>query len=258
MSKPKVRRLFYDLETSPNLGLFWRTGYKISINPEAIVKERQIICIGWKWEGEKQVHVISWGDKRNDKAMLQEFLKVAEQADELCAHFGDSFDMPWFRARCLIQGLNPLPIFKTIDTKALASKYYYFNSNKLDYLASLFGYGHKEDTDWQMWVDIMLHNNKRQLRKMMHYCGKDVILLEKVWGRLRYATRPKTHVGVFEGAEKWTCPHCGSRDVRRKKVVVTACGMVQHQMYCEESKAYYKISDRVYKDYLAYKKLHAK
>lgn len=254
MAKPKVRRIFYDLETSPNLALIWRAGFKITVNPEAIVKERQIICIGWKWEGEKKVHVISWDRHQDDKAMLKEFLAEAEKADELCAHFGDSFDMPWLRGRCLIQGLDPLPLFKTIDTKALASKYYYFNSNKLDYLGGVLGFGHKLHTGWSLWVDIVLHRSASALKRMMTYCARDVELVEKVWGKLRYATRPKTHAGVFAGGEKWSCPHSGSTNVRRKKIVVTPEGSIQHQMYCEDSKTYFKISDTVYKQFLNSKK----
>lgn len=252
----KVKRLFYDLETSPNIGFFWRTGFKLNINPEAIIKERQIICIGWKWEGENKVHVISWDKNCDDKKMLKEFLAVAEQADELCAHFGDSFDMPWFRGRCIIQGLDPLPLFKTIDTKAIAGKYFYFNSNKLDYLASLFGYGHKEDTDWDMWVDITMKKPgwERQLKKMMHYCGKDVALLEKVWAKLCHATPPKSHAGVMAGHGRWTCPQTGSTNVRRKKRVVTPMGIIQHQMYCMDSKVYYKVSDLVFRQFLEAKK----
>lgn len=250
MTQTKVRRLFYDLETSPNLGFFWRPGWKISINPEAIVKERQIICISWKWEGEKKTHVISWDKNQDDKAMLREFLAVAEQADELCAHFGDSFDMPWFRARCLIQGLDPLPIFKTIDTKAIAGKYFYFNSNKLDYLAGILGFGHKSDTDWQMWVDIVLNKSRKQLDRMMKYCARDVLLLEKVWAKICHATPPKSHAGVLMGYSRWTCPHSGSRNVRRTKIISTPKGMIQHQMYCADSGIYYKIADCVYHTYL--------
>ena len=32
----KVKRLIWDIETSPNLGYFWRSGYKIRIDPENI------------------------------------------------------------------------------------------------------------------------------------------------------------------------------------------------------------------------------
>ena len=36
----KARVLIYDIETSPNIGWFWRAGYKLNIQPENIIKER--------------------------------------------------------------------------------------------------------------------------------------------------------------------------------------------------------------------------
>jgi hypothetical protein len=50
------KRLFYDIETSPNIGLFWQSGYKLNIDHSNIIQERAIICICWKWEGQKEVH----------------------------------------------------------------------------------------------------------------------------------------------------------------------------------------------------------
>jgi hypothetical protein len=41
MTTPK--RLFFDIETSPNIGLFWSAGFKLNIAPENIIKERAII-----------------------------------------------------------------------------------------------------------------------------------------------------------------------------------------------------------------------
>jgi hypothetical protein len=56
-----VRRLFWDIETSPNVVLAFRAGYDVVINPDAVVAERKIICIGYKWEGEKKVTVLRVG-----------------------------------------------------------------------------------------------------------------------------------------------------------------------------------------------------
>ena len=246
----KIKRLIWDIETSPNVVLSWRVGYKINLTPDNILKERQIICIGYKWQGQKTTHVLRWDDKHDDRKMLKEFLAVAHEADEMIAHFGDSFDMPWFRARCLIQGLDPTPAFKTVDTKAWASKYFYFNSNKLDYLGGVLGFGHKIDTDYDLWKDIVLHSSKSALDKMCRYCMRDVELLERVYEKLQTCVAPKTHVGVLNGHGRWTCPLTGSSNVRRKKVVVTPKGIVQHQMVCEESGHYYKISDFVYQQFL--------
>jgi hypothetical protein len=41
------KRLFYDIETSPNIGFFWSSSYKANIPHDNIIKERAVICICW-------------------------------------------------------------------------------------------------------------------------------------------------------------------------------------------------------------------
>ena len=177
-------------------------------------------------------------------------MKIAEEADELVAHFGDSFDMPWLRGRALILGLNPTPLFKTVDTKTIAAKGYYFNSNKLDYLGGVLGFGHKISTDYQMWKDITLNNCRKTLNKMMVYCARDVELLEKVYGKLRFTPDAiKSHAGVMAGHDRWSCPHCGSVHVHKSKTRVTPKGIIQHQMKCNDCDGYYSVSDYVFRLY---------
>jgi predicted RNA-binding Zn-ribbon protein involved in translation (DUF1610 family)/predicted PolB exonuclease-like 3'-5' exonuclease len=253
MSKPQVqtvRRLFWDIETSPNVVLTWRTGYKINIDHENILKERAIICVCYKWEGEKQVHSLTWDASQDDKAMLQAFLEVANSADEMVAHNGDRFDIAWFRTRCLFHGLQPLPDYKTVDTLAWARRLFYFNSNRLDYIARFLGLGGKLKTSFGLWKDIVLRKDAPALQKMVTYCKRDVALLEQVWKRLRSYSRPKTHAAVLSSGAVWACPHCGSTNVRKTKTRVTASGAVQHQMRCSDCGSYYTISDRAHKQYL--------
>ena len=70
----KVKRLFWDIETSPNVGLFWKSGYRITIPPENVLVERAIICIAYKWEGQKTIHYLKWDDKQSDKKLCKEFI----------------------------------------------------------------------------------------------------------------------------------------------------------------------------------------
>ena len=49
-------RLFFDIETSPNIGFFWQSGYKLQVPYTNIIKERAIICICYKWENDKKVN----------------------------------------------------------------------------------------------------------------------------------------------------------------------------------------------------------
>ena len=247
-----IKRLFWDIETSPNVVLTWRCGYKQTIQPHQLIKERAIICICYKWEGNKKVYSLQW-DNGDDTNMLREFSKVIEEADEVVAHNGDNFDLKWFNARCLICGVDPVPLVKTVDTLKIARKHFYFNSNRLDYLGKLmFGNG-KTSTDFDMWKKIALDNDEKALNKMVRYCKHDVVILENVWSKLRDYETPATHAAVNDSGDnrdRWKCAHCGDSNVRKSKTRVTAKGMVQHQMKCNECGRYYSIANRAFDWYL--------
>ena len=245
-----LRRLFWDIETSPNIGLFWRAGFKLNIDCDNIIKERAIICIGFKWEGEKDAHILTWDENQDDKQMLEEFLAIANQADEMVHHNGDKFDLPWFKTRCLFHGLIPLPDYKCADTLQWARRKFYFNSNKLNYIAKYLGLGGKIKTEFGLWKEIVLNKNPKSMKLMCDYCKRDVILLEEVWARLSQVVSVKTHAGVLAGGPKWSCPHDGSLNVAVSKTKVTANGTVQYQMRCGDCGRYYTINAAAHAAYL--------
>lgn len=234
MLKTKRRRLFFDIETSPNIGLFWQAGYRQKIDHTNIIKERAIICICYKWEDEKEVYGLSWDRNQSDKKMLQEFIKVAAQADELVGHNGDKFDLAWIRTRCLFHGIPMFPTYTTIDTLKTARSKFKFNSNRLDYIAKFLGIGQKIKTDFNLWRDIVLSNSSTAMGKMIKYCKKDVLLLERVFGHLKGHMVPKTHYGVIFGTDRGSCPECGSGDLVIVKRRTTATGVKKIQYQCQE------------------------
>lgn len=255
----KVRRMIADIETSPNIGMFWKSGYKLNIGPESIISERKIICICWKWEGQSIDHSLTWDKNQDDKDMLRRFIEEAASADEIVGHNGDSFDWPWIRTRALIHGLTPIPSWKTIDTLQWARRYFYFNSNKLDYLGKVLGHGQKIKTEYGLWKRIVLERCPKAMAYMVKYCSQDVRLLEKVWTSLRFCVSPKTHSGVVAGLDKWTCPHCASTNVHKDKTRVSAQGTITHQMQCSSvgCGSYFNLPKKTYEDYKEAKKVIA-
>ena len=137
MIENKKKRLFFDIETSPNIGFFWSAGYKLNIPYSNIIKERAIICICYKWEGDDKVYSLNWDNNQDDKKMLEKFMVVANEATELVGHNGDRFDLPWIRTRCLYHRIPVFPTYTTIDTLKHSRSKFRFNSNRLDYI-SLF------------------------------------------------------------------------------------------------------------------------
>lgn len=242
--------MIYDIEAAPNICLVWKTGFKLNVNYDSIIKERAIICIGYKWEGEPKKHVLVWDKAQSDKKMLAEFIEIALEADELVAYFGDSYDLPWLKTRCLFHGLN-FPIVKSIDPLQWARRKYAFQSNKLDYVAKFLGMQGKIDTKYSLWKDILLKNCPKSLAAMSKYCSNDLILLEGVWKRLSQGVAPKSHAGVMAGGEKWSCPRCESEKVSIYKTRVTAAGTKQTGMQCKACGGYFSINDKTRRDYQA-------
>lgn len=260
--KPKINRLFIDIETSPNVGLFWSAGWKQSIGYENIIKEREVLCVCFKWEHEKQVHGLYVGMPKNkgvadERDILVATAEILELADEIVAHNGDKFDIPWLRTRCLFHGVNPFEV-KSIDTLQWARRKFRFNSNRLDYIGKFLGVGGKIKTEYGLWKDIVLKNCPRAMDKMVRYCKRDVKMLQEVYQKLADYQKPKTHVGVLNGSDKWTSPFTGGTNVHGHGKRVTAAGTVQHRMKCLDSSRPYAISVAAFNEYQEWRKLNDK
>lgn len=240
----KRRRLFFDIETSPNIGLFWQAGYKQRIDYANIITERAIICICYKWEGEKEVYSFQWDKKQCDKKIISDFIEIANQADELVGHNGDKFDLPWIRSRCIHHGLDMFPTYKTIDTLKISRSKFRFNSNRLDYIASFFGIGRKIKTEFNLWKDIMINKSDKAMAYMIKYCKQDVKLLEKVYEKIKTHVEPAIHYGVIFGQDRSSCPECGSNELIKVKSRTTQTGLKKTIFKCKICERHHTKTDR--------------
>ena len=211
MAKPRV--LFLDIETLPNIVTSWGLWVDGMLNPDNIIIERSIICGGWKWQGEKELHIVAIDpkDPHNDLEVTRVLHEIVSSADAVVAHNGDKFDMRWLRARIAFHRLSPLPPVIQIDTKKIAKAAFYFNSNKLDYLAKFLGVGQKIKTEFGLWKDCMAGDQKA-LDKMTRYCKQDLRLLEAVYDILTPHIPSKLNKVLFANRE--VCQHCGSKHIQ--------------------------------------------
>lgn len=250
------KRMYFDIETSPNIGIFWRSGYNQTITPQDIIQERAIICVCWKWEGEDEIHSLHWDKNHCDKKLIKKFVKELETAEEAIAHNGDRFDIKWLRTRALFHGVNMHHSINTIDTLKLAKSGFYFNSNRLDYIARFLGVGQKLQTGGlDLWKKVCLEKCEDSLKHMIEYCKMDVEVLEKVHQKLNPYTKPKTQYAVLRGGEKFECPECGKLG-NYKSMITTAHGTIKHRMQCSDRKQCRKqwyINNKTYMDFLKFK-----
>lgn len=275
----KRRRLLYDIETSLSLGYFWSPGYNMTITHDQILLDSEIICISYKWEDEEEVHSLDW--RMGQEEMIKKFVTVLNLSDEAIAHNGDRFDIRWVRAEAMKYGIPMSPTTKTVDTLKIAKKYFRLPSYRLDALGKRFFGEGKVRTEYEWWKDLKLdHTLSRffgnyvdkledgeitdslmelrqraddQLEKMIEYCEEDVRLLERVFKKLWPYSTNYTHYGVLANGEKYSCPECGSLQMKLSKTRTTAKGTIQRQMLCSECGKYHTISNRQWEELMVYR-----
>lgn len=250
------KRLIFDIETSPNIGWFFKPTHWMRLNHDNIIIPGRIVCICYKWEGQHIVHSLTWNNKHDEKAMVEEFIKEMNRADELVTHNGEKFDILWVRTRALINHVPAMPDYVSIDTCKIAKKNFNFNSNKLSYIAKELGLGDKLDTGghrlWKQvlmgeteqenpnfWNRLILGNNPSALLHMVEYCKQDVNLLEKVWHTMNPYVNPKSHFGWGTN----TCPECGSTKLVVNKYRITAAGSKRITVQCKDCGKYQTIPE---------------
>lgn len=218
-TSPKV--LFWDIETSLQPVAVFQLAHNDWINPENIVEERYIICGSWKWADSDKVHAVSVlndveryaKDPHDDKHVVEALHAVLSQADVIVHHNGDSFDKRYLETRALFHKLSPLPPTPTVDTYKVAKSRLMLNSNKLDYIGGLLGLGKKIKTSHGLWLRVM-NGEKAAVREMVEYNKQDVLLLEKVYEKLKPYMNSLTNLELFGASEG--CPRCGSKKVQRR------------------------------------------
>lgn len=246
-----IRRLFFDIETSPMIVYTWRTGWKLSIPASNVIEDWKIICISYKWEHEDKVKHFTWDDNKCDKQMLKDFVKLANEADELVAHNGDRFDIKKIRTRCIYHRVPMFPKYRSLDTLKKARGSFSFDSNKLDAIAKFLGVGAKlQHEGFPMWVKCM-NGDKQALKDMVEYCDMDIVVLEDVYLTMQNYIKPNTHTGVHAGCGKYSCPTCGNdTDLELLRNDVTQKGTISRVIGCGTCTHVYNISNTSYKKFL--------
>lgn len=223
--------LLFDLENSPSLGYFY--DQRKEDNIVAVIEEWFLLSFAYKWLGEREVHVYALpdfpgyrGNMRDDERLVRKLHAVMSEADVLVAHNLDSFDLKKANARFLVHGLDPIPYNKNVDTLKVARRQFKFNSNRLDDLGRQLGVGRKlAHTGIHLWLRC-IQGDAAAWKEMRAYNKQDVVLLEKVYLRLRpwAANHPNVN---WKTRKMNACPKCGSTRLMRRGYRYTATG------YCE-------------------------
>ena len=204
--------LFIDIETAPALSFLWSMFAKGPINHEMQVQRTEILGFCGKWLGRGEV----FGMDRRDDNMLNNLWFLLDAADYVCAHNGDRFDIKRINSEFLLKGFKPPSPYKQIDTLKMVKRTFGFDSNRLDYLSRvLFGEKKEKHDGFDTWLGCM-RDDPDAWNTMMHYNEKDVLLLERLYMKIR--AWDKSHPNMLLGSGRDmpdvpACTTCGSHSV---------------------------------------------
>lgn len=210
---PKI--LIMDIETAPLKGYVWKL-WKEDVGFDRLISDWFMLTWSAKWLFGSEVKSMRLTGEEvlaeNDSRIVKELWKLIDEADIVITHNGDQFDLPKMNARFIVNKLQPVSPYKSIDTKKIASKQFGFSSNKLDALALQFGFEKKHETSFNLWRKCM-EGDEKSLEYMENYNIHDVELLEEVYLKLRPWIQGHPNIGLYMELNSSVCTNCGSNDL---------------------------------------------
>lgn len=226
-----LKVLTADIETSPQLAHVWGL-WNQNIGLSQLLESGEVICLSTKWHHEPETQFFSV-HRDGKTGMLEATRDLLDEADALVTWNGDRFDIPHLNREFLEQGMDAPAPYRSIDLIRTVKKQFRFPSNKLDYVASRLGFGHKvSHTGHQLWVDC-LKGDEDAWRLMEEYNRQDVVLTEKLYDKLLPWIIGHPVVGLYGSEIHDSCPACGSLDLQKRGFAYTNLTRYQ-RLWCTE------------------------
>lgn len=201
-----------------------------------------ILAIGYKWVGEKRVYCPTILDNSkgmlDDKALVQDFSAVFNEADYVISWYGKRYDIPFIETKLLKYRLPPLAPKYHLDIWEAARKQFKLHSNRLAAWEKFLGTpDSKTEIDYESWLKAA-HGDKRAIAEVVDHCRKDVLVLEQVFERFRPWLDKEPPRALFTGDQEG-CPSCGSKHVERRGTKVAATRLYK-QFHCLDCGRWYR------------------
>lgn len=193
-----------------------------------------ILCVGWKYLGDKKVNIIKISDSptfkkdpTNDKWVVQEISKVLSEADMWITHYGRKFDVPMVNTKLLFWGLPPMPPVPHIDTWLISKYKLKLHSNRLATVSGMFGLDDKTPVLGRQWIKAIA-GDKASLNYVYEHCKQDIIVLEQVYEKIKCLTTTHPNVNLCDDSvDKPRCPICGNSNVHKRGYSIARVGKRQ-------------------------------
>lgn len=197
-----------------------------------------ILCIGYKWLGEKKVYIptimdFSKDKRLSDKGLVQHFAEIYNSADYTVGHYALRYDKPMISSKLIKYGLPPLRPIPLIDTWWVARRELKMHSNRLQAIAEyLDTKTSKTPITFDDWLQAAA-GDKKAIKSVVSHCKADVLVLEEVFIKLRPLMKEEPARGLLVNSKVGTCISCGSTHLQRRGWRV-ALSRRYRQLHCQD------------------------
>lgn len=209
-----MKILLIDCETAPNLAFVWGL-WNQNVGTNMLIEGGYMLSWAAKWYGSEEIYYFGLNNSTRKK-MVREAHKMLSEADAIVHYNGTKFDIPHLNKEFILAGLTPPPPYKQIDLLKTCRQQFKFPSNKLEYISKELGIGEKGDSGgFKTWVGCM-EGDQESWELMQQYNIQDVLLLERLYERLRPWIKGHANYSIYGTAGETSCPTCGRVDYQRR------------------------------------------
>ena len=153
-----------------------------------------ILCAQIKTYGSKELKTVradkfkNWKTRKSDnREVVMAVMEALDDYDILVAHNGQYFDKAWLNSACLKYGLPPrLRFEKFVDPCQQARRHLRLARNSLSALLEYFDIPeNKTPIRFNHWLTASLDSDRKAMGYIVEHCQRDVLVLEKAYGRTR-------------------------------------------------------------------------
>lgn len=239
-----MKVLLLDLESSPNTAHVWGL-WEQNIGLNQLMESSYVLCWAAKWLGEKPIHFDSL-HRSSAKKMLRGIHDLLHRADTVIHYNGTKFDIPTLNKEFILHGMDQPAPYRQMDLLQVARRQFKFASNRLDYVAQALGVGRKTRHEGhELWVKCM-NNDPQAWKKMERYNKNDVVIMEKVYYKLRPWMKGHTNYALYVPGIGVCCPRCGADHSTKQGFAYTSAGKYQ-QYQCKACQGWFRSSKNLVK-----------
>ena len=230
-----IKILEIDIETIANLVDAWGL-FNQNIGINQIHSPSEMVCFASKWYRKDDITFLGQTDLISKRKMLHTLWKQLDEADAVIHYNGKKFDIPTINKEFILEGFNPPSPYKQIDLYMEVKKNFRLPSYKLDFVCQYFGLGSKvQHEGHELWMKIRA-NDKDAWRRFQEYNEQDVLLLEKLYDKIKAWIKNHPNMGLYVDSDKPVCRICGSTNLVKKGTEITNLSSYQ-RFKCKDCSA---------------------